>query len=404
MKGRKKIAVFFGGRSPEHDVSVITALQVMAALDEEDYDIIPVYLAINGLWWCGDTLRKKATYLPGPEQFAKLTQVKLDITNSGKPVLVEQNVSFLHRSSKFEFDVAFLAFHGLMGEDGQIQGMFQVAGVPYTGMRTMASAVLMDKVATKRILASTNIPMLPYIELQRPTEGFLITEAELIKHIGDFPAPWCVKPSHLGSSIGVTRADTVSEVTDVLLEVFKYDTTAILEPFIENMVEYNIAVSKAFGNISTSAIEQPKKTNELLDFKQKYLNSKNSKTIGKKVLELSKGDGMLSLTRELNPNLRDDQEAQIRHWAMVAFEAVAGSGAPRVDFIMNETTGEIWLNEVNPCPGSLSYFLWEASSEYLVLFSDLLNALIKEAIYEAARVKLPADPTPVNARLFSRRG
>ncbi|NQX80169.1 MAG: hypothetical protein HRT83_06425 [Hyphomicrobiaceae bacterium] len=267
----------------------------------------------------------------------------------------------------------------------------------------MASAVLMDKVATKRILATTGIPMLPYRELRRPTEGFLITETELSIHTSDFPGPWCVKPSHLGSSIGVARAETLQELADALLEAFKYDTAVVVEPFIDNMVEYNIAVSKIFGDVRTSAIERPEKVNKLLDFKQKYLTSGIDKMSGTKVLGQSASDGMLSMTRELNPQLHNGHESDIRKWAEIVFDTVVGSGAPRIDFIVDKKTDEIWLNEVNPCPGSFSYFLWEASNKNFILFSDLLDALITEALNESARVKQPDDPTLVNARLFSRR-
>ena len=400
---KKTIAVFFGGRSPEHDVSIVTALQVMSALDPEAYEVFPVYLATDGSWWTGDLLRDRASYLPAPEQFAALTNVTLDV-NAGKgPRLIAKSSSMFRKPAEFPFDVAVPSFHGLVGEDGQIQGMFEAAGIPYTGMRTMASAILMDKVATKRVLASTDVAVLPYRELRRPREGLLITEAELAERIGEFPGPWCVKPSHLGSSIGVARVETLQELSDVLPGIFRYDSAAILEPFVENMVEYNVAVSALAGSVRTSAVERPKRTSELLDFKEKYLSGGGSKKGGSKAPGQS-SEGMLSLTRELNPQLMQGLEDRIRNWAAVAFLAVAGTGAPRIDFIGNGETGEIWLNEVNPCPGSFGYFLWEAQAEKPLLFSDLLDGLIQEAIAEAAAGKLPPDPTPDDARLFSRRG
>jgi len=255
-------------------------------------------------------------------------------------------------------------------------------------------------VATKRMIGRSGIPLLEYREIPRPTEGLLITPDELAPMVGNLAAPWCVKPSHLGSSIGVARAETLGEVSDVLPEIFRYDSAAILEPFVDNMVEYNVAVSQAFGSLTTSAIERPKRTEELLDFKEKYLSGGGKKTSGGKQPGQA-SEGMLSLTRELNPTVPGDGEARIRGWAETAFALVGGSGAPRIDFIGNEATGELWLNEVNPCPGSFGYFLWEAQSSP-VLFSDLLDALVREAIDLAARGRLPADPTPKDARLFPR--
>jgi D-alanine-D-alanine ligase len=272
-------------------------------------------------------------------------------------------------------------------------------------MRTLASAVLMDKVATKRMLAGTDIPQLDYREIQRPGEGLLMTVAELAPIVGDLKGPWIIKPSHLGSSIGVAKVGTLEELADVLPEIFKYDTAAILEPFVENMVEYNVAVSRVTGELATSAIERPKRTDELLNFKEKYLSSGGKKTGGLKGGAKAPGqqasEGMLSLTRELNPSIAA-MDGDIRRWAGMAFDQVGGTGAPRIDFIGNEETGELWLNEVNPCPGSFGYFLWEAAASP-ILFSEMLDHLITEALYQHARGRLPQDPTPKDAQLFSRR-
>ncbi|MEM9046996.1 MAG: D-alanine--D-alanine ligase, partial [Pseudomonadota bacterium] len=136
---------------------------------------------------------------------------------------------------------------------------------------------------------------------------------------------------------------------------------------------------------------------------EKYLSGGGSKKTGSKTPGQS-SEGMLSLTRELNPQMPQGLEGKVRGMAVTAFEAVGGTGAPRIDFIGNEVTGEIWFNEVNPCPGSFGYFLWEALEDEPLLFTDLLDGLIRESLDEAARARLPADPTPTDARLFSRRG
>jgi D-alanine-D-alanine ligase len=405
---KKTIAVFFGGRSPEHDVSVVSALQVMSALDRSLYDVVPVYLATDGRWWTGEALMQRESYLPSPEVLATLTQVSLDMSANGRPTLLSPNASMFNfgkSAKRIEFDAAIPCFHGLVGEDGQIQGMFETARVPYTGMRTLASAVLMDKVATKRILAGADIPQLPYCEIQRPREGMLVTASELAPIVGDLKGPWIIKPSHLGSSIGVAKVSSLEELADVLPEIFKYDTAAILETFVANMVEYNVSVSRMSGELTTSAIERPKRTDELLNFKEKYLSGGGGKKTGIKGGAKAPGqqasEGMLSLTRELNPNIAH-LDADIRRWAGLAFDQVGGTGAPRIDFIGNEETGELWLNEVNPCPGSFGYFLWEAAPEPL-LFSEMLDKLIQEALFQHVRGRLPPDPTPSDARLFSRR-
>ena len=163
MSGPKKtIAVIFGGVSPEHDVSIVTGLQAMGALDPALFEAFPVYIARNGEWWVGDPLRERGFYIPDLEAAKGVFRVNLTMSAIGRPHLTVEASGFLSRERKIEFDVALLALHGLTGENGALQGWLETAGVPYTGMGHLASAVLMDKVATKRMFEGSGIPMLPY--------------------------------------------------------------------------------------------------------------------------------------------------------------------------------------------------------------------------------------------------
>jgi D-alanine-D-alanine ligase len=402
MTDRKtKLCVFFGGRSPEHDVSIITGLQALGALDPERFEAFPLYIAPNGAWLVGEPLRDRANFIPAPNA-PGLTEVTLKL-GAPRPTLVTTARSFWTRPHEIAFDVAFLAFHGLIGEDGGLQGLLEAANIPYTGMRLLASSVLMDKAATKRMLAETGVPVLPFHEIRRPAEGRLVTPAELQAQLGNLAFPACLKPTHLGSSIGVAQVKSYQDISDVLTETFRFDDTAMVEPFVENLVEYNVAVTRTTGTLRTSAIERPKRASELLDFKTKYCPG--GKTGGAKGGGSKSGgttsQGMLSLTRDINPALPPETDHQIRAWAATVFDRVAGTGAPRLDFLCNEKTGEIWFNEANPCPGSFGYFLWEAAAEPL-LFTDLLAHLIAEAKACHAARQIPADPTPKDARLFPR--
>jgi len=397
---KTRIAVLFGGRSPEHDVSIVSGLQALNALDSSKYEGFPVYLAADGAWFTGDALRHRTTYIPGEEARRDLTRVDLDLSGGrGRLMPRGKGGLFAKAPAPIEFDVALLSFHGNIGEDGQIQGVFETANVPYTGMRTLASAVLMDKAVTKRVLAGRGISLLPDAVIPRPATGLVPDRAGLEAALANIAFPVIVKPAHLGSSIGVAKAEDLDAVRTVLPNIFKFDTTAIIEPFVENLVEYNVAVRRRDGAIVTSAIERPKRTSELLDFKEKYLSGGGKKSGGKQPGASSQG--MLSLTRDINPALPAALENSIRHWASEAFAAVSGTGAPRIDFLSNEKTGEVWLNEVNPCPGSFGYFLWEAA-EKPVLFTALLDQLIEEAKLCHRAVQLPSDPTPADARLFKR--
>lgn len=398
---RKKIAVMFGGRSPEHDVSIVTALQVIDALDPELYECIPVYIAGSGRWYTGDELTRRNTYIPDEAQLSRLLPVVLGVEPGRRPFLQVTPRGLLARSVRMEFDVAVPAFHGTIGEDGNIQGLLEVAGVPYTGMRTLASAVFMDKAATKHVLAGTGIPLLPFEEIRRPNKGYFLAPSELEAALPLSQFPCCVKPSHLGSSIGVARVVSFGELAEVLPTIFKLDESAILEPFVDNLVEYNVSVCRFSDGVRTSAIERPKHTSELLDFKTKYLSGAKTKSGSK--MPGATSEGMLSLTREIGPTLSPDLERNIRRWATQAFERVGGSGAPRFDFLCNAKTGEIWLNEANPCPGSFAYFLWDAA-ERRVRFPQLLDHMIQEALALARGRATSNDPTPHGAQLFPRRG
>lgn len=402
MTVKKKIAVFFGGRSPEHDVSVVTALQAMQALDPSLYDAFPVYIAPDGRWLTGDALRNRDNYIPDRNLVSQLTEVTLDLSAPLKKggVLIAKKAPFLGQAKQIEFDCALLAFHGLFGEDGNMQGVFEFAGIPYTGMRTTASAVTMNKGLTKKIMVALGIPTLPYAMLKRPKDGYKIAPDELTAALKGLNFPLCVKPANLGSSIGVAKVKTVEELNAALPAIFKYDDEAIVEPFVENLVEYNVALCrKPEGEVLTSAIERPKNTEELLDFKQKYMSGGDNKTGTKNPGQLS--EGMLSLTRELNPQIDPEMDKNIRQWATDLYNAMNGTGAPRIDFIGNSKTGEIWMNEVNPCPGSMGYFLWEAAQDP-ILFTDFLSAQIDEA-FDCSRTKmLGADPVPMDARLHRR--
>lgn len=396
---KTRIALFFGGRSPEHDVSVVTGLQALAALDQSRFDALVVYVTPLGAWLVGPGLEERRNYLPDAQLRAKLTEVTLDI-GAGGGRLAPRKTGLFSRRPPIEFDAALLAFHGSGGEDGQMQGLFEAANIPYTGMRTLASAVLMDKAVTKRALEGSGIPLLRQAVIDRPTSGLpaAVALGEVMKE-ANIGFPCIVKPVHLGSSIGVGKAENIEEARALLAAIFRLDTQALVEPFVPNLVEYNVSVARFGEATRCSAIERPKRVEDMLDFRQKYLSGGDSKTGGKVLGQSSQG--MLSLTREINPDLPPAFADNLRRWAIAAFEAVGGTGAPRIDFLSNEATGEVWLNEVNPCPGSFGFYLWEAAPEPIG-FTALLSLLIDEAQARHRAVQLADDPVPPDARLLKR--
>ena len=381
-ENKKRIVVFFGGKSFEHDISILTGLQVTEAIDAKQYEVIPVYIDLEGKWWTGEHLLDKSFYPLNAKNQHLVSPVSL-VIGEKKSYLQFAKRGFM-RSKPLYFDFAIPAFHGDYGEDGCFQGLMEMAGVPYSSCRVLAASIFMDKVATKRICRSLGIPVLPEVVVVRPNSEEFPDIEKLVSDI-PFAFPVMVKPKNLGSSIGVTKAHNNQELYAAVLKVFALDSAALVEPFVENLEEYNVSVSKAFGELRFSAIEQPVRKKDILSFDDKYNSgSSSSKTGGAKFGGSSMvSEGMLSMTRKFNPeSLDNEQKENIKKWAGEIFTAVGALGNPRIDFMCNSVTGEIWLGEVNPIPGSFSYFLWE-KAEPKVNFVKLVDSLIKEGLNES---------------------
>lgn len=405
-KTRKIIAVIFGGRSVEHDVSVLTGLQFLDALDAERFEGLPVYIAPDGSWWSGEALRRRSLYPVAASKSEELIPVSLDIAAGpvGQPALKTVRKGLLRPKVEYiPFDLMVPAIHGTNGEDGSLQGLLEFADIPYAGSNCMASAITMDKHATKRLLAPTGVPMLPHALVPRREEGGLLPQSDIAAHLADGLGeepdfPLCVKPQRLGSSVGVTKAEEAGDLSAALIAVYRMDSAAIVEPFVPNLVEYNIAVSRAFGHTRLSAIERPLRGADVLDFKDKYLAGG---TGGPKLDDVPL-EGMASSSREIDPkDLTDEQRAVIEDAARTAFDVLGLAGSARIDFLSNGETGDIWFNEINSIPGSFAYYLWEAASPQ-VSFTELTTALISEGLGRAATRASDTSAATGGARIFDR--
>jgi D-alanine-D-alanine ligase len=382
MAEKKVIAVIFGGRSVEHDVSVLTGLQFLEALDPGKYTGLPIYVDPLGQWWTGDALKKRSYYPLNDSKQKALTEVKLELaTNAvGRPSLTSFKKGLMgEKRETISFDLMVPAIHGSNGEDGTLQGLLEFANIPYAGCRALGSAATMNKLFTKQHARLININVLDEVILERPLKGQFLDpqdiEAQLKKGFGDIAYPYIVKPCNLGSSVGVGKADDIDGLIGALMSAFKLDSEVIIEPFVANLVEYNIAVRKKLDGITiTSAIERPLRNAELLDFKNKYLGGNEP---GAPKAKSGNSEGMASLNRELNPKeLRNEQISFIRDSSSKIFEALGLAGSVRIDFLCNSETGDLWLNEVNTVPGSFAYFLWEAAEEptsFLSLASEIIR-------------------------------
>lgn len=409
MSGKPVVAVVFGGPSTEHDVSILTGLQILDAVDSSRYDTLAVYISLEGHWYVGDALRSRKNYIPGEAVLRTLDRVFLPVggapedasdgRSSSRPRLVSTAPrSLLGRKTRsYPFDVVLPAMHGTFGEDGTFQGLLNVVGVPYVGCDVLPAAIAMNKSLAKAVVRSIGVPVVPSVSVPRPSGGAFTSLSELAARV-DIPFPVCVKPCNLGSSVAVSQAGDRAGLEAALSTVFKFDTAAVVERFVPNLVEYNVAVTRAFGETRVSAIERPIRKEKLLDFRDKYLSGGDADS----KLAIPFSEGMASATRVINPpELTPDRQEQIRSWAARAFEAIDGRGAARIDFLSDEQTGEIWLNEINTLPGSLGYYLWE-NAKPPVSFSELLGGLIDEAMEGSRNRQRVVDPVQASANVFRR--
>jgi len=346
----KNVIILFGGQSAEHEVSVISGLQVMENIDRKKFTPYAIKLNKAGLFEYYPNLMSKTDYL----------KIKTQTVNFGK----DEGGAYFHASGllkeKVYIHAAYLAFHGGNGESGQIQGFLEVLDIPYTSPDVESSAVSMNKVITKQILLASKINSLEY---QSVTDKEVKADVDnVIKNL-KIKLPVIIKPAHLGSSIAIHIAKTKIELKKYLLEAAQVDTEILIEKLLTEFQEFNIAVRKINGEIQTSEIEKPLSKDEILSFADKYQRG------GKK------SGGMASLNRELPAKISKELENNLKNLAIEVFKAIRAKGMVRIDFMVKGKN--VYITEVNPIPGSMSYYLWEASG---ISFKDQITDLLLQAI------------------------
>ncbi|WP_446720141.1 ATP-binding protein [Loktanella sp. S4079] len=372
-------------------MSVVSAQQLMDAADLRKLNIIPVYLDFEGRFMHGPRLRDLAAFRPRP---GGLKQVTFAWGDNG-PCINAADGSWSQN-----IDCVLPVFHGPYGEDGRIQGMMELLGIPVTGFNATNSAIAMRKDATKALVQTVGVNVVDHVIANHATMKNPKAFAQKVAQQIGYPA--IVKPANLGSSIGVGIATDDDTLIALSQSVLREDGFALVEPQVQNLVEYNIALTYRDGEIYHSAIERPKTSADLLDFKEKYLASGDGappKKGGKLGNSPVPSQGMLSLTRDINPDIPVGLKARIHEYASAAFSVLGLRGAPRIDFMVNSETEELWFNEINPIPGSYGFFLWEAAEPQL-LFSELIQHLVEEAISDS--LKSFDDPVPQGAHLLPR--
>ena len=363
-----KVGVFFGGRSVEHEVSVISALQAIDSIDKEKYSVIPVYIAKSGIWYTGDALLDIDNFKDIDKLL--LDAKKLMIENDGnEKIMVKYPLSKFAKNILGTLDVAFPVIHGTNGEDGTLQGYFESIDLPYVGCDVLSSAVGMDKVFAKKLLKDAGIPVVECVwfystEWLRDKENIIAKIETQIKY------PLIVKPANTGSSVGVKMVDNRLELEDAVDLARSFSNKIMAEVMVVNLREINCAVLGDYEKAEASVCEEPISSKDILTYQDKYMGN-GAKTSGSK--------GMSGASRQIPALISEEMTKEIQKLALSSFRTLGCAGVSRIDFLIDKDTNKVYVNELNTIPGSLAFYLWEATGKrYSQLTEDLINLALKK--------------------------
>ena len=372
-----KVGVLFGGKTVEHEISIISAIQAMGYLDRNKYDVIPIYITKNNEFYVGEEVGKIESYTD-INSLIKNSQRVIMVRDDNKVNLIKYPQKMFSKGVVDYIDIAFPVVHGTNVEDGTLQGFLKMFNIPYVGCDVLSSAVGMDKYVMKTVLKDNGIPVLDckcYTAKQYDENEEAIIE-EIEKAIG---YPLIVKPVNLGSSIGISKAENRTELYDSLDTAFRYATKVLVETAVQNLKEINCSVLGDYEDAEASECEEPVSSDKILTFTEKYIGDGSAKGAkgAKGGVKSSGSKGMATLKRKIPADITAEQRDTIRELAVKAFKCLGCGGVSRIDFMMDTATGNIWLNEINTIPGSLSFYLWEPVG---VKYTELLDRMISLAL------------------------
>ncbi len=359
-----KVGVIFGGETVEHEVSIITAVQAMEHMNQDKYDIIPIYISKDRYWYTGKMLMDIDVYRNFDDLKRYATRCVM-VKKNGEFFL--QKTTGLFRKDITTLDVVFPIVHGNNVEDGTLQGYIETVGIPYVGSRVLGSALGQDKVVMKQVFAAAGIPIVDYTWFY-DTE-YLDGTDEILDRINKIGYPVVVKPATLGSSVGITYVKDESTIKEAIDEAIKYDIKIVVEKAVDNLLEVNCSVLGNYNYQQTSVIEEVISSAEILSYKDKYIGGSKAKGSGSK--------GMASASRVIPARIAPDMEERIKDISKQAFRALNLSGVCRIDYLIDKKANKVYINEPNTNPGSLSFYLWEPTGKK---YEDLLDEMITLAV------------------------
>ena len=361
---KTQLGVIFGSRSCEREVAIISAVQLMNNVNVEAYDVIPVYISEQGVWYTGAPLRKIETFRHFNPDAPGIERVELDMT-AGSGALLSTRPGkglFGHptRVMVARLEVCLVVMHGLNGEDGTLQGMLELANLPYTSTGVAGSAIGMDKIMMKQFFRGAGLPVLPGAWFTR-SRWEAAREQVLDEVEAQLGYPVFVKPANLGSSIGVSRADHREGLADSLDLAFDYDRRVLVEKGLDRPIELNCSVLGYDDEVEASPIEMPISAEKFLDFKEKYLASGGSK-------------GMASLHRVLPAPIPEELRDRLQQLSCDIFRMLDCKGVVRIDYMWDRATEDVFITEINTIPGSLAFYLWENAG---VKYQTLIDRMVR---------------------------
>lgn len=368
-----KLGVIFGGETVEHEVSIISAIQAMNKIDQEKYEIIPIYITKDREWYTGDML-KDIEFYQDLSLIKRYTENVVLYSHNGSFVLQKKNGLF--KKIVKELDIVFPIVHGTNVEDGVLQGYLQSIGIPFVGPNVYASVVGQDKAFMKDIWKNAGLPMTNYVWFY--DADYKRDSDEVIKLVSKLKYPVIVKPATTGSSVGINVCDNEEALIEAIDEALQYDQKIVVEEVVRNLKEVNIAVMGNYEHQKVSEIEEVLSGNKFLTFTDKYIGGGKGKLKGSKG-SVKTSKGMASANRKLPADISKDLRSQVEEIAVKAFKTLGTSGNSRIDFLIDEKNNKVYVNEINSIPGSLAFYLWDAKDiDFTSVLDEMINIGIKD--------------------------
>jgi D-alanine-D-alanine ligase len=356
------IGVFFGSRNPEHEVSIITGQMIISELKKLDYIVVPIYIDKKGRWFSHETLSslKFFTSKDLEGRLEKLDPCTLEMDAKNNKLIIKSKRLL---SKEIAIGLAFPAFHGMNGEDGTVQGLFELSNIPYVGCEVASSAMAMDKIITKQIYRSSGVPSTEFICFT--TQDWTRNKNSVIKKIDDLQWPVFIKPARLGSSIGIAKARNLEELENACEVALHYDTRIIVEESVENLMDITCAV---LGNADPvpSLIQESAFQGEHFSYESKYLEDGGTQL----------GNAQNNIV--IPAGISEEKTEEVQNMAVEIYKLFGCSGTARVDFLYDKKNEKIYANEMNTMPGTLYYHLWKASGIEIGALIEKLIVLAKE--------------------------